>query len=422
MAEMSGGILLRDGRVLTEVGAAPVRQDIAIDAHGRIREIGGDLPAGGAREIHVDGKLVMPGLVDLHQHLDKSRTLADAPNPEGTLAGAVAAFRDYAGRATPGKIVERARRTVEACIARGTVAIRSHVNVDLETRLAGVEAIIELRRQLRDRVNIEIVAFATSSAARADVATARELLEAALDLGADVVGGTPNFAPDPRAYLAMLFDVAERRGCRIDLHVDESLDPQQRCLAEVIALTRRRAMGGRVVAGHCCSLSAMGDDEAIELAHAAAEAGVGIVTLPAANLFLQGRERTQAPPRGLTRITDLRAAGVPVACASDNIQDAFVPMGTGDMLEIARWTALSGHLLADAANTALRMVTTTPAALMGIADHYGIRPGAWADLVIVDAETGADAVASGPLERQVIFHGKQVAGPQAAAGGGTHER
>src|SRR5262249_28310496 len=152
-----------------------------------------------------------------------------------------------------------------------------------------------------------------------------------------------------------------------------------------IARTRRYGLHGRVAAGHCSVLSALAPDEARRIIDGFAEARIAVITLPAANLFLQGRDAARLPPRGLTRVRDLLAAGVKVAAASDNIQDPFVPIGTGDLLEIARWTLVAGHLGSSDLRTAFDMVTKNPADIMGLAD-YGIAEGARGDLLIVDAD------------------------------------
>jgi cytosine deaminase len=403
-------LVLRGGRI----GAprtAPEVFDVAVGADGRIARLGRDLAVSGVEELDLGGRLIVPGLVDVHQHLDKSRIVRRAPNPTGTLLGALDAFRRFAPGVSREEIVERARSTVEACLARGTVAIRSHTNVDLEWELRAVEALVEVRERVRDRVRLQIVAFVTSSGARGAVGRARGLLESALDAGADVVGGAPALAPDPAAFTDMLFEVAARRERRLDLHVDENLDPRHRQIEEVIRQTRERRLQGRVVASHCCSLSALPPSVAKPIIEDLAEARIGIVTLPAANLFLQGREADALAPRGLTRVPDLLAAGVPVACASDNIQDPFVPVGTGDMIELGRWTLLAAHLLSDGLGAALRMITTTPAGFMGLDADYGVNEGALADLLVVNAADAEDMLMTGPLERTVFFHGRHVAGP-----------
>ena len=357
-------LLLRNARAAGFGG----RVDILIGVGGKVERIspGIETPSG-LRVEDLKGKLVVPGLVDAHQHLDKTRTLAKVPNPRGTLHGAIDAFRVYSAGMTAADIAERADRTLAACLERGTVAIRTHANVDPEARTRGVEALLSVRERWRDRVRIQVVAFITSGATKKN-APAREWLEEAVALGADVVGGTPQYADEPGAFLDMLFDVAERRGKPIDLHLDEHLDATRTKFEAVIERTRAHGMAGRVVASQCSALGALEPDEAKRVIDGFASAGIGVVTLPAANLFLQGRDAARLTPRGLTRVTALQAAGVPVACASDNIQDPFVPSGTGDLLEIARWTLLAGHLGFNDLARAFDMVTSAPAHLLGYED------------------------------------------------------
>jgi cytosine deaminase len=423
-------LVLRGGRVPPEgarltPGGPPVPCDLAIGFDGRIARISPSVGAAGVEEWHLDGRLILPGLVDLHQHLDKTRTVRLTANPAGTLSGAVEGFRAYALRTTHQDILMRARQTVDACLMRGTVAIRTHANVDRDWGLRAVEALAELREAVRDRIRIEVVAFLTSSGLHAPPSEALRLVESALDAGADVVGGAPALAADPLATIDMLFDLASRRGRRLDLHIDESLDPAERHLAYVALRAREYGMAERVVVGHCCSLSAMMPEMAMPIVRAVAEAGVGVVTMPASNLFLQGRDAPRLPPRGLTRVRDLLAAGVRVACAWDNIQDPFNPVGTGDLLEVSRWTFLAAHLPWEMSSHLYAMVSTVPAGLMGLEPDFGVREGAFADLMIVDAADPLDAVLSGPLERTVLFHGRHVSGPtwrSSTAAEGTSQR
>ena len=383
--------------------------DLLIDAKGRIERVAAAIEAGNVESVDLAGRLVVPGLVDAHQHLDKTRTLRSVPNPQGTLHGAIDAFRRYAAAMTPEDVAARAERTMAACLARGTIALRSHANVDPEARCRGVEALVALRARWRERMRLQVVAFVTSGATRAGV-PAREWLEEAIALGADVVGGTPTYADQPMAFLDMLFDAAERHGKPIDLHLDEHLDPTRVQFDAVIERTRAHGMAGKVVASHCSALSALEPGEAARVIDGFASAGIGVVTLPAANLFLQGRDATKLAPRGLTRIVALQSAGVSVACASDNIQDPFVPSGTGDLLEIARWALLAGHLGSNDLGLAFEMISSAPARLLGLADDYGIRVGARADLLVSDAADPADLVAGGSLARTVLLNGRVVAG------------
>jgi cytosine deaminase len=405
-------LVLKGGRVVVDrFEDPPVRVDIAINEEGRIARIAPHVECEGAEVWDLGGLLVLPGLVDIHQHLDKTRTARYADNPSGTLAGAIEVFSAYAMRASQEDIAERAHRTIEACIARGTVGIRSHANVDHKWGLGAVKALVELRSRMQDRIRLQVVAFLSGGALGVSISEAGRLAEEALDEGADAIGGAPDFSEHPEEFIDMLFDVAVRHGCPLDLHVDETLNPEARLLAHVARRTIERGLEGQVVVSHCCSLSAMPPGAALAIVELVARARVGVVTLPATNLFLQGREAPLLPPRGLTRIRELLEAGVPVAYASDNIQDPFNPVGTGDLLEVGRWMFLSAQLPSELLPYVYAMGSTVPAQLMRLGEDYGMREGAYADLLILDAKDAADAIASGPLNRTVLFHGRHVAGP-----------
>lgn len=398
-------LLLRGARVAGH--EEPV--DLLVGASGHIERIARAMEAPpGARVAEMRGRLVAPGLIDAHQHLDKTRTLRAVKNPLGTLEGAIAEFARYAATMTPADIAARAERTMAACLERGTVAIRSHANVDPEAKLRGVEALVALRSRWRDRLRLQVAPFLTGGATRVG-APVREWMEEALRIGGDVISANPTHAERPAELLDMLFELAERHGKPIDVHLDEHLDAARVHFQALIERTRAYGMAGKVVASHCSALSALEPAEAARVVDGFASAGIGVVTLPAANLFLQGRHATKLPPRGLTRVVELQAAGVTVAAASDNIQDPFVPTGSGDVLEIARWALLAGHLGSNDLPRAYEMVTSAPAKLLGYED-YGVRVGARADLLITDAIDGADLVASGPLARTVLVAGRVVAG------------
>ena len=397
-------LLLRHARVAGH--DQPV--DILVADNGRIERIAPQISAG-VKTADLGGRLVVPGLIDAHQHLDKTRTLRSVPNPEGTLLGAIKAFSRYATTMSAEDIAARAEQTVAASLERGTVAIRTHANVDPECRLRSVEALVALRDRVRDRMRIQVVAFLTGGGTKASH-PGGEWLDRAMQMGADVVGLNPNHADRPLEVLDMAFAVAERHGKPIDLHLDEHLDADRTYFLEVAKRTRAHGMAGKVVASHSSALSALDPDKAKEVIEAFAAAGIGVVTLPAANLFLQGRDATKLAPRGLTRVTELQRAGVTVAAASDNIQDPFVPPGSADLLEIARWALLAGHLGSNDLGRAFEMISDAPARLMGLDADYGVTPGARADLLIAKAADAPDLVASGPLQRTVLVNGRVVAG------------
>jgi cytosine deaminase len=403
-------LLLTQGRVLRTGAKDPERLDLAVGADGRIGALAPAIaPQAAEKVIDLRGKLVVPGLVDAHQHLDKSRTRGLVANPAATLEAASAAYRTFAAAATREDIMRRAERTLDICLAHGTVAIRNHTNLESDSGLRAIEAMIELRERCRDRITLQVVAHLTGDAPRR-LDAARQWLAAAIAAGADVIGGVPQYADEPLAFLDLLFESAERSGLPLDMHIDEHLDRERLLFGAIIERTRAHGMQGRVTAGHCCALSAAPPDEARRIIVGLAEAGIAVVTLPAANLFLQGRDAGELPPRGLTRVRELIAAGVRVAAASDNIQDPFVPIGSGDLLEVARWALVAGQLgLADL-RVAFDMVAAVPAAILGLGANWGIRTGARADLLIADADDVDDLVATGASNRAVLVGGRLVAG------------
>lgn len=396
--------VLRGGRL---AGDGARTADILVSERGRIIRIGTALPVdAGTDEIDISGMLVSPGFVDMHQHLDKTGVLKFTPNPSGTLQGARDAFAAYARTAPPEDVSRRASRTMARCLSRGATAIRSHINVDKDAGFTGIEALAKLRAEWADRLTLQLVAFMTPHPNQ-DLAWLSANIDRAAEL-ADAVGGTPAVAEDPARYMDILFEAAARHGKPVDLHLDEHLNPERPLFDAVFERVVRHGMQGRTVLGHASVLSALPRSEFERIRDRMLELEVGVVTLPAANLYLQGRAADMLPPRGLTRVAELIRSGVPIATASDNIQDPFVPTGSGDMLEIARWTLLAGHLLADELPTAYRMITDIPARLIGLGDDYGLREGAFADLVISDCDDVSALVGAGPDRMQVLAKGKPV--------------
>ncbi|MEZ5810590.1 MAG: amidohydrolase family protein [Rhizobiaceae bacterium] len=399
-------VLLAGGRIVASNGQAE-RADIEIGADGRINAVGRNLEVSPeALRIDVSSNLISPGFVDMHQHLDKTGVLRFTPNPSGTLQGAREAFAAYARTAGPEDIALRASRTMARCLSRGTTAIRSHVNVDKDAGFNGIEALARLRETWSDRMTLQLVAFMIPHPGQ-DLDWLTANVDQAVAI-ADAVGGTPAVSEDCDRYMDILFAAAARAGKPVDLHLDEHLDAENQHLHAALDRVERFGMQGRTVFSHISVLSAMQPDAARQVMDRMIELSVGAVTLPAANLYLQARDRPVLPPRGLTRVAELLRSGAQIATASDNIQDPFVPTGSGDMLEIARWTLLAANLMADELSDVHRMISHIPAGLMGLGDDYGIRAGAWADLVLTDCETTDTLVAGGPVQSRVLARGRLV--------------
>ena len=227
----------------------------------------------------------------------------------------------------------------------------------------------------------------------------------AIDAGADVVGGCPHIDPDPLGCLEACFAVAAETGRPIDLHTDETLDPQRLDVRDFAALVRRHGFDLGATASHCVSLGVQEPDVQAAIAEEVAAAGIGVVALPQTNLFLQGRDRPTSTPRGLTALRALLTAGAVVAAGGDNLQDPFNLVGRGDPLEAASLMVAAGHLQPD---EAYRAVSVSSRAVMGL-PPVALEAGAPAELLAIRAATVREAVALAPVGRIVFHHGAVVA-------------
>ncbi|MFM8267031.1 MAG: amidohydrolase family protein [Ilumatobacteraceae bacterium] len=363
------------------------------------RQVDGDVVLDAA------GRLLLPAFVEPHAHLDKAFLAEQVPNPTGDLMGAILAMEAHAGRITHDDIVERAERAARLYAANGTTLIRSHVDVTEFTGVRSVEALADVRRRVAGLIDLELVALCGWPITGPEGQRQRELLLAAVEAGADVVGGCPHLDERSEASIEVFLEMADRAGLPVDLHTDEHLDASRTTLPALVERIRVTGFKGAVTASHCVSLGLRAPDEQRRIAEDLADAGVGVVTLPATNLFLQGRDHLQAMPRGLTALPALRAAGVDVAAGWDNLQDPFNPLGRADPLEVAGLMILAGHHLpVDAlasVTTAARRVLRRP--------ETGPTPGAVADLVLVAAADVRSAISSAPADRVVVRGGRIVA-------------
>jgi cytosine deaminase len=394
---LSGGIL--------EDGSKP---HLLVDDTGTIMAMSErreDVESPDATVIDLDGRLLLPSLVEPHAHLDKSLTADVVPNPKGDLMGAILGWREAesSGVIAHDEMVQRITRSLEMLLKSGVTLVRSHINVGGPVSTRYLVAAIEAAQQFKNRMDIEFVAltYMPMSGEGSDVNLIA--LNEAIELGVDVIGGCPHLEPDPDACVSIAFELAERHGRKVDLHVDETLDPTALTISDVIRYSR----GSQILttASHCVSLGMLSTEEIKPLANAIAEADISIIALPQTNLFLQGRDDPVATPRGLTAIHELRAAGVNLVAGADNAQDPFNFVGRNDPFETAALMVMAGHMLpADAFST----ITSNARAAIG-APPVNIAVGESADLLAVRATTTRQAVAEAPADRVVLKGGRVVA-------------
>lgn len=356
-----------------------------------------------AGEIDLQGRVLLPGFVDAHMHLDKAYSLSYVRNRSGTLLEAIENYRSKAPSFSKEVIRERIVKAALRAASFGSLTLRSHLDVPVhlgrEIALRTVEAALEAREIVKDYVDIQYFPMFFYDPAGEQQLT--EFAEETLRMGIDGVGGAPHLTSDPEAGIRWAFQLATAFDLPIDLHSDESDDPEVKTIDFYCDQVRIHGYAGRATAGHLCSLSAMAGQEANRLIAKMAEAGIGAVTLPAVNLYLQGRGDEGNVRRGVTRVKELMKAGVPVAAASDNIQDPFHPFGRGDMLQIGLMTAYATHLAREEdVATVLRMLTYVPSAITGVPE-YGVAAGNPAGFVVLDAESGEELFQELPATRWV---------------------
>lgn len=361
---------------------------------GRLVSLGSERPeTGGAEVVDLQGHLVLPGFVDGHIHLDKS-FVGDRWRPHRVATTLRERLADEkAALASAAPIAARADALIRQAASFGTMAMRSHVDVDATTGLTHLHAVMEAREKWRGIVDIELVAF--PQAGVVSCPGTAEVLDAAAREGIDAVGGIDPTTLDGEAegQLDIVFGIAQKRGVKIDIHLHEPGEQGIEQLHRIAARTHAAGLQGRVAVSHAYALGDVGPGEVARIADALAAAGVSIMT--------------NAPgDRAFPPILQLRAAGVRVFSGNDNIQDAWWPYGNGDMLQRAMLLGYrSGFYTDEELRVALEMVTDAGAAVLG-KDDYGLKPGNSASFVILTAPNAAAAVAAAPAERVIVRRGE----------------
>ncbi len=363
------------------------------------------------RTIDAGGRLAVPGFVEPHIHLDKVMINKDVrPNRSGTLTEAIEIIWEKKKTYTTGEVVARAGSVIESGVANGVLHFRTHVDVDTIGGLKPMEGVLAAREKYRHLADIQIVAFPQEGILR-DKST-EDLMWKAMELGADVVGGMPfnEASPaDSKRHIAIAFEIARKHGADIDMHVDETDDPNARTLEMLADQTMENGWQGRVTAGHTCALAGYPQDYATRVIAKVKQAGLHMITNPATNLMLQGRLDAQPKRRGITRVGELLDAGVNVSFGQDCVRDTFYPFGRDDTLEVALLAAHAAHLsMPHQIEQVFAMPTVNAARILGLKE-YGLKPGAPADAVIIEAPDASEAIRLQAPRRWVIKGGRVIA-------------
>jgi cytosine deaminase len=380
--------------------------DIAM-RDGRIHRMAAGLRADDHEVLDVGDRLVLPGFVETHIHPDKA-FIAD--RTEGLQAGGPTAQTLVARLKkafTADDIYRRARRVLELAVRHGCTAMRAHVEIDALVELRGVEAMRRLQADFAGVLDLELIAFAQEGIFH-DAVT-RDLLHEALKAGLKTLGGCPYMDADQRAHIDWFFDTAHAFGVPLDFHADSADDPALLTSDYIAEQTIARGMQGRVSLGHLCMLDVLEPPHRARVVDRLRQARIHVISLPATELHMKGRGDTRRTWRGITRIEELRGAGINVAISTNNVVNPFTPYGHPDLLRQALVTAMAAHLGNLDQLAWLPELFTTNAARVLDLDGYGLAEGARADLVVLDARDAPQAIAEQAEKLYVIKAGRVVA-------------
>ena len=371
---------------------------------GRVVEQGALQGRAAARRVACGGRVVTPGLVESHIHLDKALLSDRTPSVEGTLQEAIRITGEAKRRFTVEDIRTRARAVLDMAVRHGTTAMRSHVEVDPIVGLKGLEALLALKVEYAAALDLQLCAFAQEGILQTPGTEA--LLEEALRRGADLVGGCPYNDTDANAQIDIIFRLAREFNVDADFHVDFFDEPEHLHVRYIAEQAIRHGWQGRVALGHCTELGALPPTDLAPIAELLRDAGVGIITLPATDLYLMGRKDTHRVRRGLTPVKRLLEAGVTVVAATNNVRNAFTPVGNANLLLMGFLLTVGAHLGTERErNEVLRMLTEYPAKLLRL-PPCGPGLGLQADLVVWDAARLDDIVAGQAAAWIVVKRGR----------------
>ncbi|MGC5703032.1 amidohydrolase family protein [Pseudomonas sp. NFXW11] len=383
--------------------------DVAVN-RGTIIAIEPRIAASAKHEIQGNGKVLIPGFVEGHLHLEKANLMQRRANRSGTLQEAIAVTAELKPTLTRADILQRATQVLRALVQSGSTHVRAHAEFDPAQGFTGLDVVLELREKLRHIIDIQVVAFPQEGILK--LPGMREMMTEAMERGADVVGGIPYNDLSPLEHIDFVFDLAKRYGKDIDLHQDFADNADNMTVEYLARKTLDEGYQGRVCVGHLTSLGALEPERQAPIIRLLRDAQISVMCLPATDLHLGARGDRHNVRRALTPVRALRDGGVNVCLATNNIRNAFTPFGTGDLLDIAQLALPACHLGgADDQATVLAMLTGNPAKALGLNNH-GLAPGKDADLVLLDCLAVSDIILDLPTRLMVFKRGNLVATSQ----------
>ncbi|PUX09440.1 cytosine deaminase [Cronobacter malonaticus] len=361
-------------------------------------------------DLDAQGGLVIPPLVEPHIHLDATLTAGEPEwNMSGTLFEGIERWGQRKATITHEDTKRRAHATIGMLRDHGIQHVRTHVDVTDPT-LAALKAMLEVKEEARHLIDLQIVAFPQEGIE--SFPQGRALMEQAVEMGADVVGGIPHFENTREqgvSSVKFLMDLAERTGCLVDVHCDETDDAQSRFLEVLAEETRVRGMGARVTASHTVAMGSYDNAYCSKLFRLLKRAGLSFVSCPTESIHLQGRFDTWPKRRGVTRVAELDRAGLNVCFGQDSIKDPWYPLGNGNILRVLdaglHICQMMGY---EDLKRSLDFVTDNSARAMNLGDNYGLCEGRPANLVVLDAPDDYEVVRRQANARYSVRHGKVI--------------
>ncbi len=378
--------------------------------NGKITEVS-EGPISAAHEtIDAKGYLLSPYFIDPHFHMDATLSYGlPRVNESGTLLEGIALWGELKPLLKAEALIARALTYCDWAVAKGLLAIRSHVDTS-DASLLAVDALLEVKKQVAPYIDLQLVAFPQDGVLRSKGGV--DNLKRALDKGVDVVGGIPHFErtmSDGAASVKLLCEIAAERGLLVDMHCDESDDPLSRHIETLSFEAQRLGLQGRVNGSHCTSMHSMDNYYASKLIPLIAESGVSVIANPLINITLQGRHDTYPKRRGMTRMPELMAAGVNVAFGHDCVMDPWYGMGSGDMLEVAHMGLHVAQMTSQKGiQQCFHAVTTNAAKVMHL-KGYGLEVGCDASFVLLQARDPVEAIRLRANRLKVWRQGKLLA-------------